>query len=94
MTVDAALRALIREAVREELATLRADIKSLLPKPTPKLCTIKEAADELRMCETTVRRLIRQGRLRGGKAASGGSSRLLVSREALNEYRRQMEQTR
>lgn len=49
----------------------------------PTLATPAEAASVLRTSTRTIHRLIAHGRLRPAKLASGGSSRLLIHRSAI-----------
>lgn len=68
------LTALVREAVRAELAA------RFPPEPRPGRLTVTEAAEELRCSGRHVRKLVAQGRLRAEKASLGGSSRTLIPR--------------
>lgn len=52
----------------------------------PALMTAHEAAAALRCSRRTLGRLAATGQLQARRAAHGGSSRLLVPREALAEY--------
>ena len=79
---EVTLGELIRQAVRDELASQRAPSSSTA---SSRHLTIAEAADQLKCCDRQVRRLIAQGRLRVAKVTPGrGSSRVLVLRASVD----------
>jgi excisionase family DNA binding protein len=75
----------VRRIVREELQAIVADLRGASGPPAPDaLLTTEQAADELGLAPKTVRRLAREGRLRG--ARRGASWRFL--RTSIEAYRR------
>jgi excisionase family DNA binding protein len=84
MTIDEALRSLIRDVVREELAQALARISQPQPESSARL-TVEEAAKLLKCSTRSVRRYIEQGRLRASRATHGGGSRVLISRDSVEE---------
>lgn len=74
VTTPEELGRIVEAAVQRALA-VRFPIK-----PLPERLTVAEAAKELRCSPCNVRKLVRQGRLRGEKVSTGGSSRLLIPR--------------
>lgn len=66
-----------------EAAVLRALAARFPVKPLPDRLTVDEAASELRCTTRHVRKLVAQGRLRGEKVSTGGSSRLLIPRREI-----------
>jgi excisionase family DNA binding protein len=82
----AAMRDAVRVVVREELQDgLHAHHAQAVGNETRLLLTVAEAAKQLRCCERQVRKLIAAGRLNATKLAHGGSSRVLISQEAIDQ---------
>lgn len=85
------LTALVRDAVRVEIAPLlallaeRAD-SAAAPTPGFVLQTITEAAERARCSASTLRRAIACGLLRATKLAHGGSSRVLIEAAELDRW--------
>jgi excisionase family DNA binding protein len=66
-----------------EAAVTRALAVRFPAEPPRERLTVDEAAEALRCSARHVRKLVAQGRLRGEKASTGGSSRLLIHRSEI-----------
>lgn len=78
------LEALVRDAVASGVAeALAANAPPRRAQGSDRL-TVTEAAEALRCSPRQVRRLVSSGRLRATKIASGGSSRVLVTRGSVD----------
>lgn len=78
----------LRAIVREENERFQESLLRLLATPRPhqrERLTVKEAAEELRCSPRTIRDMVTQGRLRAVRTGLGGSNRLLILRESLDE---------
>jgi excisionase family DNA binding protein len=88
MTLDAAIRDLIREAIREELRPFREDLRALSDAlqrsasssdaPEDLFFTVEEVAATLKVNRTTVRAWINAGRLKASRLNAGGKTRRLL----------------
>lgn len=77
------LAEIVRRAVAEALALIGTQATNTHAL-TSKRLTIEEAANSLRCSPRQVRRLLATGRLRATRIASGGSSRVLVTKRSVD----------
>lgn len=73
----------LRQAIRDEIRA------ATRPAPLSSTMSVEEACDELGVGKKTVRKHVRTGRLRASKLAPGGSSRLRITRESVQEILKQ-----
>lgn len=75
------LESLVMRAVERALAA--AHVPESQSCAEPALVTLGECAKELRCSQSKVRRLLNSGRLKASRLASGGSSRVLITRASI-----------
>lgn len=92
--LDAAVQRLLAAAAKELEPYITAAVERAVarqqqpPQHTSdrrRTLTVKQAAEELSVHAKTVRRMVSDGRLRATRTGSGGSARVLVLRESLDE---------